>query len=417
MNRLVLVPVLLAFSCGPKPCDATKVGNICTIAGAGTNGYSGDDGDALRAELSLPMDTLTAPDGTTFLLDWNNHRIRKVGGDGKIHAVAGRGELGGTLDDPTNSDFNHPTAMVFDAQGNMLIAAWHNSKIRKIDLTSGTIVDTCGDGRRAYFGDGAAALTASLDLPTSLAWDPAGNLVVMDQANMVLRKIDAAGNISLLAGHCVVDGPSPAGPGPCAAGVAPVACPAPSGKATCGVPIEQCGKPCTPGYSGDEGPATAMRIAQPFGQSADPGGRIVFDAAGNLYFADTSNAIIRKIDTSGVVHRFAGTAPVDGVGAQRGFSGDEGPATSALLNNPVDLALSDDGTLYFTDTYNHCVRSIDTAGTIHTVAGTCGTPGTTGDDGPAAKALLKRPYGLEWVAGVLKISDTGNNRVRVVKLK
>jgi hypothetical protein len=142
----------------------------------------------------------------------------------------------------------------------------------------------------------------------------------------------------------------------------------------------------------------------------------VFDPAGNLYFADTSNALIRKIDLQGNVHRFAGVAPVNGV-AQRGYSGDEGPATSAQLNNPVDLALSDDGTMYFTDTYNHCVRSIDTAGIIHTVAGTCGTAGTTGDDGPAASALLKRPYGLEWFNGVLKISDTGNNRIRVIKLK
>jgi hypothetical protein len=112
----------------------------------------------------------------------------------------------------------------------------------------------------------------------------------------------------------------------------------------------------------------------------------------------------------------AGTAPISGE-AQRGSSGDEGPATSALLNNPVDLALSDDGTLYFTDTYNHCVRSIDPAGVIHTVVGTCGTAGTTGDDGPASAALLKRPYGLEWVGGLLKISDTGNNRVRVVRLQ
>lgn len=419
MNRFPLLFLAGCFACGPlppKPCDTSKVGHICTVAGAGTNGFSGDDGPALAAELSLPQDTLTAADGTLYVLDWNNHRIRKVTTDGVMHAVAGRGELGGTLDDPANSDFNHPTAMVFDSAGNMLVAAWHNSKIRKIDLTTGAIVDTCGDGRRAYFGDGAAALTAALDLPASLAFDPAGNLVVMDQANMVLRKIDPGGTISLFAGRCVIDAPAPAGPGPCASGVAPVACPLSSGKLTCGVPADTCSKPCTPGYGGDEGPATAMRIGQPFGQSADPGGRMVFDPAGNLFFADTSNAVIRKIDTQGIVHRVAGTAPVNGE-AQRGSSGDEGPATSALLNNPVDLALSDDGILYFTDTYNHCVRSIDAAGVIHTVVGTCGTAGTTGDDGPAGAALLKRPYGLEWVGGLLKISDTGNNRIRVVKLK
>ncbi len=418
MTRLALLVMIACGACGPvqKPCDTSKVGNICTIAGSGSNGYSGDEGDALEAELSLPQDTLTAADGTTYLIDWNNHRIRKVTADGKIHAVAGRGELGGTLDDPANSDFNHPTAMIFDGAGNMLVAAWHNSKIRKIDLRDGSIVDTCGDGRRAYFGDGSPALTATLDLPASIAFSPSGKLVIMDQANMVLRAIDPAGNISLYAGRCIIDSPPPAGPGPCAGSTPPTTCPMNSGKSTCGVLADDCSKPCTPGYEGDEGPAAQMRLAQPFGQSADPGGRIVFDPAGNLYFADTSNALIRKIDTQGLVHRVAGVAPINGE-AQRGYTGDEGPATSAQLNNPVDLALADDGTLYFTDTYNHCVRSIDPAGTIHTVAGTCGTAGTTGDDGPAKSALLKRPYGLEWVNGVLKISDTGNNRIRVIKLR
>ena len=127
MNRhLVLAPLVLALSCGPVPCDTKKQGHICTVAGDGNNGYSGDDGPALKAELSLPQDTLTAADGTLYLLDWNNHRIRKVTADGVIHAVAGRGELGGTLDDPANSDFNHPTAMAFDVDGNMLIAAWRS---------------------------------------------------------------------------------------------------------------------------------------------------------------------------------------------------------------------------------------------------------------------------------------------------
>ena len=88
--------------------------NICTIAGSGSNGYFGDDGPALEASFSLPQDTLTAPDGNVYILDWNNHRIRKLTTDGKVVHVAGRGELGGGLDDPANSDFNHPTGMVFN---------------------------------------------------------------------------------------------------------------------------------------------------------------------------------------------------------------------------------------------------------------------------------------------------------------
>lgn len=400
-------------------CDATVPGNICTVAGMGENGYSGDGGPALEARLSLPQDTLTADDGTLYILDWNNHRVRKVVG-GMMEHVAGRGELGGSLDDPANSDFNHPTGILFTPdQRQLVIAAWHNSKVRTLDLATGDIIDTCGDGRRAYWGDTGPALTASLDLPASIAWDPQGNLIVMDQANQVLRMVDAAQNIHTLYGRCVIDAPPPSGPGACEAGEAPTACPAAgssaSGKSTCGDPMATCASPCTPGYAGDDSPATELRMAQPFGQSADPAGRIVFDAQGRLYFADTANALIRRIDPDGMVRRVAGLPPEGGL-PQRGYSGDGGLATEAKLNNPVDLALAEDGTLYFTDVYNHCVRAIDPEGIIRTVAGVCGTSGNSGDGGPAEQALLRRPYGIELTPDALIISDTGNSVIRSVRL-
>jgi hypothetical protein len=411
MKRLMFV---LLAACGggdgDSKCDPNVVGDICTIAGDGKSGYSGDDGDALEARMSLPQDTLVVGD-KLYILDWNNHRIRRLDPDGVIRHVAGRGELGGTLDDPANSDFNHPTGMLYDAAKNRLvIAAWHNSKLREVDLTTGEIVDSCGDGRRAYFGDEGPALTASLDLPASLAKAPNGDLVIMDQANQVLRRVDAAGTIHRLAGRCVVDAPPPLGMGPCAPGVDPMPCPSPSGKFYCGG-LAACMAPCTPGYGGDDGSAMTMRIAQPFGQSADPAGRIVFDPAGNLIFADTSNGLIRKIDPSGTVTRVAGTPMMPG------YAGDGGPALSAQLNNPVDLALDTDGTLFFSDVYNHCIRAIAPDQTIRTVAGVCGQQGSDGDGGPAKQAKLKRPYGIELANGVLYIADTGNQRIRSVKLR
>ena len=417
MNKIAITVLagLVLCACGDDPCDTSVPGNICTIAGNGDNGYDHDADDlalpALEARMSLPQDTLTAPDGTLYILDWNNHRLRWV---------AGRGELGGSLDDPANGDFNHPTNIVFDESGeHIVIAAWHNSKIREIEIETGSVIDTCGNGGRAYFGDEGPALTSTLDLPASIAWDPDGNLVVMDQANQVLRMIDQNNTIHRLAGQCILENTAP-----CAVDQIPVQCPdrpdgSPSGKFTCGDIDETCaGGPlgaCTPSYSGDEIPATELRMAQPFGQSAAPAGRIAYDSAGNLYFADTGNNLIRMIDTAGIVHRVAGQPPVDGV-PQAGYSGDGGPATDALLSFPVDLALADDGTVYFTDVLNHCVRAIDTAGTINTVAGQCGVQGYEGDGGPAAEATLVRPFGVEWVDGRLNISDTGNSVIRAVLL-
>jgi hypothetical protein len=410
----------------PEPhCDPTIPNTICTVAGSTENGYDRDADTtvypALEAKMSLPQDTLTAPDGTIYILDWNNHRIRSLTEDGNLEWVAGRGELGGDLDDPENGDFNHPTNIIFDQTGeNILIAAWHNSKVRILNRGTGIITDSCGDGKRAYFGDDGPAAMASLDLPASLAYDPDGNLVIMDQANQVLRMVDTAGNIHLLAGRCMIDAPAPGGPGPCADGVEPVQCPAgmngPSGKWTCGDPMEHCSKPCTPGYSGDDIPATELRMAQPFGQSAPPAGRIAFGPDGNLYFADTGNHLIRMIDQEGMVRRVAGQPPVDGQ-KQAGYAGDGGPAVDATLNFPVDLTFDDEGNLYFTDVYNHCVRKIDTAGMISTAVGTCGERGFDGDGGPPEEALLNIPFGVEWADGKLIVADTGNSVIRTIVME
>ena len=125
------------FGCGDgddASCDQSVVGNICTIAGSTENGYDGDDGPALEALLSFPQDTLTASDGTLYLLDWNNHRIRRVV-DGVIQHVAGRGELGVDEEEgklAIETKFRRPFGIEFDREGNLYVSDTINSRIVRI---------------------------------------------------------------------------------------------------------------------------------------------------------------------------------------------------------------------------------------------------------------------------------------------
>jgi hypothetical protein len=280
--------------------------------------------------------------------------------------------------------------------------------VKRVRLSDMMIENYAGRGRRTYYdGDGGPALMASLDLPSSIALTPEGNIAIMDQANQVVRMVDQDNVMHTIVGTCVVDLDSP-----CAPGEEPQACPG-SDKLACGDLTTECAKACTPSYSGDNGPALAARMGQPYGQAADPAGRVVYDHAGNLWLADTDNNRIRKVDTNGVITTVAGT----GVG---GYSGDGGPGTAAQINRPVDVAVGDDDSLYFTDVYNNCIRKIDPAGVITTVVGHCSPNpndrGFGGDGGSPLDAKLNRPYGIELVGKKLYVSDSYNNRVRVVNL-
>jgi sugar lactone lactonase YvrE len=155
----------------------------------------------------------------------------------------------------------------------------------------------------------------------------------------------------------------------------------------------------TSGYSGDGGQATSAAISGPEG--------IAVDGAGVLYFADSSNYRVRRVTPGGVISTVAGNGT-------SGFSGDGGPATSAQIGSPVGLALDAAGALYFTDPRNNRVRKVTPNGVISTVAGN-GILGFSGDGGPATSAQLNMPLGVAVdAAGILYVSDRGNQRVRKV---
>ncbi|HXD92981.1 MAG TPA: hypothetical protein VNX01_07180, partial [Bacteroidia bacterium] len=152
------------------------------------------------------------------------------------------------------------------------------------------------------------------------------------------------------------------------------------------------------GYSGDGGQATAALLYNPT--------NVVSDAAGNLYIADWSNNVVRKVNPSGIISTYAGNASA-------GFSGDGGPATAAQLFQPEGVALDASGNLYIADRVNNVIRMVNTAGIISTIAGTPHSAGNGGDGGPATSAQLVGPTSVAVdVFGNIIIGDADNNTVR-----
>jgi len=343
---------------------------IARYLGTGAS-YLGENGvPPLMTSLSLPVDIAFAPDGRPVVVDWNNHRLRSVE-NGLSQTILGTGYLGdGSGSDPAIVALNHPTNVSFDNDGKMLVSAWHNSKIMRLDLSANLVETICGDGSRSFGGDGGPATTAKLDLPVATAMDAAGNIYILDQANQCVRKIDAATDaISTVVGV-----------------------------------------PKTAGYGGDGGPGAAALLSLPRGQMGTPNARMIMAADGSLYIVDSINQRIRRWDpVTDIITTVAGTGA-------KGFSGDNGPATSATLRDPADIAFDSAGNLYIADTGNHCIRKVDTSGTITTFAGQGGVSGSTGDGGTPSQAKLSRPYGVAVDADDnIYIADTLNNSIRVIR--
>jgi len=157
------------------------------------------------------------------------------------------------------------------------------------------------------------------------------------------------------------------------------------------------------GYTGDNGPAAQAQINNPFALARGPDGA--------LYFCDTDNNCVRRIARDGTISTVAGCG-------KRGYAGDGGPATAALLNQPYEVAWDKAGNLYFVEIGNHVARRVDAqSGQISTIAGT-GVKGFSGDGGPAAKAQLAQPHSLAFdAAGDLYVCDIGNHRIRKIAMK
>jgi trimeric autotransporter adhesin len=400
-------------------------GTITTVAGNGTAGYSVDGGSASSAQLGLMGGLAVDPAGNLYISEMLladddtgtvlSARIRMVSLNGTIQTIAGGGTSGYSGDGgpAINAQLIAPGALATDTAGNLYIVdgALFGSlgrtaaRIRKISK-DGTISTIAGNGSIGYAGEGGPAASAQFGILSGLATDSSGNLYVADTPG--IRKISRAGIITTVAG---VDNP------------------------TAGVSL------------GDGGPANVASLSAPTGVAVDSTGAVyisdtfnnrirkvtgdgiintiagtdvnwpsglAMDAGGNVYVADSGNGRIRKISTDGIVTTVAGS----GQAIQPAFSGDGGPATSAKLWWPKDVALDHSGNLYIADTGNNRIRMVTSAGIITTIAGggVAGyAGGFSGDGGPATSAQFLLPSGLAVDrSGNVYVADTNNFRVRQI---
>jgi sugar lactone lactonase YvrE len=330
--------------------------NIYAFAGIGTNGFSGDAGQAILAQLYYPAGVAVDGSGNIYFCDSQNHRIRKIDPSGIINTVGGGGVslADGIL--ATSAGIPQPNGITVDAAGNIYFSEKLYAQIRKIS-TSGIITTIAGNGSPGFSGDGGPAISAQLNTPNGITIDGSGNLYIAEGANHRIRKVTATGTISTIAGTL------------------------------------------TSGFSGDGSLATSAEINNP--------SDVKLDMTGNIYIADNGNKRIRRIDPSGIINTIAGTGG-------SGFTGDGGFATLAQIGSPGSLFFDLSGNLFFTDNWNGLLRKINTSGIISKIAGT-GTPGYSGDGGPAILSQLNDPGGLCIDANNnIYFSETFNSRLRII---
>lgn len=363
--------LLLLWGCDAEPeetaaCPKTK-GTICTWIGNGAVGFNGDGKALTESRLYWPVDVTFTSTGA-YILDWNNHRVRRVTAENTLETVVGTDFIGDGPDDlsdltspgalGTTIHLNHPTQVVEMPDKKLLLVSWHNHKLRLFDPATGLAEVVCGRGA-GFAGDGEGLEAVRLNQPSAVRLDAQGQVIILDQRNQRIRRltsVSAGGTIETIAGTG------------------------------------------TAGFSGDGGAPLSAEVNFPMGSNPPPGGGVALDAQGMIYFSDILNNRIRRLDLA--------ANRIDTV---------LGDGETSTLNNPRDLEIGPDGRLYIADEFNHRVIALDLATNAVTVIAGTGAAGFAGDGAAATDAQLDRPSGVAFdEAGNLYISDTNNNRIRVV---
>jgi sugar lactone lactonase YvrE len=379
-NKLYLFGLVILALSGCKDNnndpDFNLPGVISTWAGTGQAGFNGDGNPIKQSSFYWPMDLAMDESGTFYVVDWNNHRIRKVTAENTFETVIGTDFVGDGPQDMadlvqpgtpgTRVNLNHPTHIYPLPDGTLVLTSWHNHKLRSYNPSTGLVYVMTGQGA-GFDGDNGEYENALLRQPTQTITGPDGSYYILDQRNQRVRKIGTDGMITTVVGT----------------GVA--------------------------GFSGDGGSPLLAQINMPGGSNPLPGGALTLDDQGRLYISDVLNHRIRRVDFElDIIETIAGNG-------EAGFGGDTSAATNAALNNPRDIEIGPNGRLFIADEYNHRIRVVDLqTGIIDTYAGN-GVAQFAGDGGQAKLASLNRPAGMEFdKQGNLYVADTYNHRIRKI---
>ncbi len=330
-----------------------RAGAIGTVAGIGTEGFSGDGGPATQAQLGSPGGVAIDANGNIYIADSSNDRVRRVDAvTGNIETIAGGGHPADDVGDGgagTDARLAFPRAVALDAAGKLYIADTYNSRIRKWDPATKIITTVVGNGDYGG-GDGKVATEAGLYAPRAIAFDRAQNLFVHDGSNSSVRRVDAKTQIiTTIAGGGT--------------------------------------------FVGDGLTATSAILSAPRG--------LAVDGKGNLFIADSGHTVVRKVDaTTHVISTFAGI-----LNKYYGDRPDGVDATAAPVGGVNDVAVNDAGEVFIADPHGGRIMKVDAAGKMTTVAGGGSPADGLGDGGPALDAQI-HPHGIGLdAAGNLYIAD------------
>ena len=379
-----------------------RSGIISTIAGTGTFRTGGDGGPAKIAGLTAIGGLAVDAAGNLYVADTWDDRVRRIDANGIISTVAGTGDAGrsGDFGPAIEARLDKPEGVAVGPVGNIYIADTDNHVVRRVDA-SGTITTIAGTGDRGYSGDGGSATESALSEPRAVAVDSVGNVYVADSANGIVRRVAVDGTISTVAGI-------PRGTDPSSVDS--------SANQSISRPYALIAGLSGELYIADAWGDSILRLDQD-GQVEEyiglgrrdlvhPAG-VAIDASGNVFVADTGNHRVIKLDSSGIVTTLAGNA-------EAGDGGAGGPAGEAELAFPQDVALDNQGNVYIADSGNNRIRVVEPGGMMRNVAGT-GEPDYGGDGGPAEAARLAGPTAIAvGVGGAIYIADSYNYRIRKI---